>query len=245
MLSLHLVGSVSDDNLDHRHSDTARRSAVSRDRLVAIALALLAVLGAFALATTALLTAEIDADDLFDSLSPVRLPALLLIAATVCASMFLAGRSWARWILALVLVGGSAWILIFMEVSGGGLRAALAVAVVWGLSGITLVASRPAARYVEAMSNHWVTAYERLIGPLQNEDDARRWLSMLDAWDHAGVVTRGDRKRIIRALVSWWERTGALPSDVGTRIGELKPAADDYGLRSLVRRVFDRRKKPE
>ena len=215
---------------------------MSRGHVVAITIAVLAVLGSIAVVVAAFFTTEIEVDDLLDSLEPVRIPALLFVTVTVVASLFLAGRVWARWLLALVLAGGAAWILIFSEISGTWLRVALAVAVVWGLSAIALVVSRRVALYMEHMTDHWMTAYERLIGPLRDDDDARRWLSMLDTWDGAGVLTRGDRTRVARALRSWSQRTGPHADDVGTRIDSLAPATGDHRLMSLAQRVVRRRK---
>ncbi len=212
-----------------------------RDRLVVATVSVGAVLGGVVLITVAILTAEIDVDDLFDSLSSIRIPALLLVAVIVCASMFLAGRAWARWFLAVVLAAGSVWILVLLEISGIWLRAALAIAFVWGLCAVTLTVSPSVKRYVAAMANHWVIAYERLIGPLRNEEDACRWLSMLDTWDEGGVLTRGDRKRIVRALSAWSERAGEITTDVGARIEKLIPQTDERRQRSLARRVVERR----
>jgi hypothetical protein len=93
------------------------------------------------------------------------------------------------------------------------------------------------------MADHWITTYELLIGPLRDEDDARRWLSMLDTWDSAGVLTRGDRKRVIRALASWSKRTEPHADDVRARIETLVLAKREHPLMSSAAKVV-RRQKP-
>jgi hypothetical protein len=233
---------VLDPAVDQETDVTAIPGGESRSRFVPIAIATAAILGGMTLAAAAVLTTEIDVDDLLDSLRPVRIPALLLIASSTVAVLFLTGRAWARWLLALILAVGSGWVLIFMEITGPWLKAAVAVAGAWGLCAITLLASRRVTQYVESMTDHWKTAYERLVGPLQDEDDARRWLSMLDTWDNAGVLTRGDRKRVIRALTSWSVQAEPIAQDVQDRIAALALAKREHPLMSSAAKVVRRRK---
>jgi len=222
---------VPDDQTNQQSSAIPQEPVHVRGRFAAVAIAVLGILGSVVLVIAAIVTAEIDIDDLFDSLEPARIPALLFITVTVVASLFLAGRRWARWVLAAELAAGSAWIILTSEIPGTWLRVALAVALVWGLSAIALIVSRNVSRYVETMADHWMVGYERLLGALRSDDDARRWLSMLDTWDDAGVLTRGERKRVARALVSWAEGTEPHADDVQARILDLSSVTTDPVIR--------------
>lgn len=213
-----------DDHTDLEPSPIPQVPLRARGRFVVAVIAVLAILGSVALVIAAIVTTDFDIDDLFDSLEPVRIPALLFMTVTVVASLLLAGRRWARWVLAAELAAGSAWIILASEIPGTWLRVALAVALVWGLCAITLVVSRTVSRHVETMADHWMVGSERLLGTLRSDDDARRWLSVLDTWDDAGVLTRGERKRVARALVSWAEETEPHAKDVAARIESLASA---------------------
>lgn len=240
-----MVEPVPDSSIDQPPDSTSVPVPESRGHLVAVAVGVLGILGGMVLATVAFVTTEVDVDDLLDSLYPVRIPALLLLTVSFVAPLFLAGRAWARWVLALILAGGSVWILTFMEISGPWLKVAVGIAIAWGLCAITLVASRRVARYTESMANHWMVTYERLIGPLRDDDDARRWLAMFDTWESTGVLTQGDRRRIARALTSWSKRTEPHADDVATRIKQLSATTGDFRLMSLAQRATKRRRPTE
>lgn len=229
-----------DDNTALESVQAPQKPTHGRARLIAPAITGFAILGAVALVIAAVVTTEIDIDDLFDSLEPVRIPALLCITVTVVASMFLAGRRWARWVLAVELAAGSAWIILGSEISGTWLRVVLAVAIAWGLSAVALVVSRSVKQHIDAMADHWMVGYERLLGPLASDEDARRWLSKLDTWDEAGVLTRSEHRRVSRALVSWAGRTKPHAEDVTTRIESIASAPLDHRPMALVRKVAGR-----
>jgi hypothetical protein len=231
---------VPDDDTALESPQLAHTPSHGGARFVAPAITVLSILGSIALVIAAVATTEIDIDDLFDSLEPVRIPALLCVTMVVVASLFLAGRRWARWVLAIELAAGTAWIILVSEISGTWLRVALVVAVVWGLSAVTLAVSRSIRQHLEAMADHWMVGYERLLGPLESEEDARRWLGKLDTWDDAGVLTPGDRRRVTQALASWAERIELLEEDVKMRIAGLTSGSHDHRLMTLLRRLVKR-----
>ncbi|MGD8726852.1 MAG: hypothetical protein PVH40_04355 [Gemmatimonadales bacterium] len=213
---------MSPTTVDVRTDDIPVAPPPRRGQLLALAIVALALLGGIALVTAAVVTTQIDIEDLLDSLEPVRFPVLLLVVVTIVAWKFTTGRAWARWVLAAVLALGAAWVLLRFEISGVWLRVALTAALAWGLCAVALLGSPSVAAYVGSKADHWMVTYERLIGPLETEEHARRWLAMLETWDQAGVLTRGDRKRIVRALSMWSERTGAGAGDIDTQLERLR-----------------------
>ena len=121
----------------------------------------------------------------------------LVLITIVAGSATLAGVRGSRWWVVAASYAAAGRAVFGPDLSPDGTTGVWIAAVVWGVAAGTLAALPAVGRYVRY---RWERRYDRLLGPLRTAADADRWRSILDRWDEAGVVSRGERSRIERLI---------------------------------------------
>jgi hypothetical protein len=203
---------------------------VGRGRaLTTVALAL-AALTAAVLVTVVLLGLEYDFDDgILKPFEPARAPIILLAAAFAASVILLAARPWVRWIVGCAFALGSAWVLFKAELGNQHLAAAMALAAGWGVAALLLTVPRSVGLYLSRRAG----SVERLLGPIDGEAAAWRWLAAAAAWEQAGIFSMRERHQLGAHLGAWVTSQG-VSEELRTAIAEFSPSARESRLRTVV-----------
>ncbi len=198
---------------------------VRRGMWIATVCAVAAVASAAVPVVVILTTLEYDFDNgLLAPFAPVwRLAALLAFALAWPVPVFF-GRPLARWVAAVGLAMGAAWLLFFADLDPRWLRAALVTAACWSASAFAL-ALLPSIGAFSRFQHEHARPYAHHLGTLHTEADARRWISVARAWEEAGVLTRRDRSALSEALRAWAVAQGAPDGELVQAIDALAPSA--------------------
>lgn len=122
---------------------------------------------------------------------------VLLAVGSVGGAVLFTGLAWTRWAVATAFGSGAVWSVLRPDAEAA-LPVIIGMSVLWAAAAVTLAAWRGIAAF---QARQLEANYERLLGPLQSREDARRWLATADRWTVAGAVTRGVRKRIGHVMV--------------------------------------------
>ncbi|MBE0594145.1 MAG: hypothetical protein IH616_17270 [Gemmatimonadales bacterium] len=202
---------------------------------IAAAGALATVASAAALVVVIVTGLEYDSDNgLLDPFAPVWRPAALLAFSIAWPVPVFSGRRWARWAAAMGLALGAAWLLFLADLDPRWLTAAFATAVCWAAGALGL-ALPPSVGAFSTYQRAQAASYARFLGALSTEQDARRWIAAVRAWDESGVLSRRDRSRIAEALRVWASAQSALDDALGRAIDAVGPVSRNPEQRFPIR----------
>lgn len=209
---------------------------VRRGMWVATACAVAAAASAAIPVVIILTTLEYDFDNgLLAPFAPVWRPAVLLAFALAWPVPVFVGRPLARWVAALGLAIGAAWLLFLADLDPRWLRAALLTAACWSASAVALAVLPSIGAFSRFQRAHART-YAHHLGTLHTEADARRWISVARAWEEAGVLARRDRLAMNEALRGWAGAQAAPDAELVRAINALAPLTRGWRLPERLRR---------
>ena len=219
------------------HAKQSQPQSIARGRALSAIGITVATIAAAVLVTVVLLGLDYDFEDgIFDPFEPARTPVALLIATIAGGWILIGTRPWVRWVVGPAFVIGAGWALLRAEFGDTPLWAVIAVAVAWAAAGLLFTIPRSVGEYL----THRPDGFMRLLGPLDGENAARRWLAAIREWEGAGVLSSRERRRLGAALAAW-SSLSAVPAELQQAIAPLAPPAHEPRLRALLRRLRRRK----
>jgi hypothetical protein len=219
--------------MDQQKADGMETRGGERGRVITTLAFMVAILSATTLVTLVLIGLEYDFDDgILEPFEPARAPVLLLAAAIAAAPIVFSFKPWIRWPVSLGFAVGSGWLLLKADFGAQHLIATLALAAAWGVTALLLGVPSSVGTYLARRTHH----LERLLGPIDGEAAARRWLAAAEEWKGAGVLTRRERNHLGEHLMAW-ASTAEVPADLQQAIEPLVPVRGPGPVGRLLRRL--------
>lgn len=221
--------------LDHARDPDPQ--AIARGQAFAALGITFAVAAAVVLVTLVLLGLDYDFEDgILDPFEPAWTPIALVLAAIAGGWILLGTWPWVRWLVGPAFALGAGWVLLRADLGAAPLWAVILLAVAWAVTGLLIAVPRSVGDYL----THRPDGFMRLLGPLDGEPAAHRWLAAMAEWERAGVLSHRERRRLGAQLAAW-ASSSAVPVELQQAIAPLAPPAHEPRLRALLRR-FRRRK---
>lgn len=131
----------------------------------------------------------------------------IAVAVPLLGVLTLRGFPSARWTLGLTLVGAGLWHLLLDRSTGWHEPAVAVMGGVFVTAGWA-VAVLPGMR--DALRDQRDRLDARGLGPLADDRDALRWVSILETWTEAGAVGTGHRRRLLHRLTHFTEARSCI-----------------------------------